>query len=210
MKIHFGSGGNYLHFYLGIAAKIQSSGIHISHLSGVSAGTFPATFLAYNIDINKNYYNWNYTLCNKIKETENIIESFHYSCKPLLENKKCLIEFDIWTSKIIIPHNLFNFSEIKLVSHKFSGYDDIFNKIACSCYIPIFCPDKTLMYKYNDNYYLDGILTFNTYKDYNLLINYKDYIKNYKILDKFPSSDFEKNEKLFELGKESFDLRLID
>jgi len=203
MKIHFGSGGNFLHFYLGIAAKLQSSNNIITHLSGVSAGTFAASFLAYNIDINKNYYEWNHKLCKKLIETEKTLDSFLYATKPILENKKPSIELDIWTSKL----NIFKFS---LVNHKFCGKDDIFQKIACSCYIPIFCPNKTLLYKYKDDYYIDGVLTFENYSDYNLIINYKDYIKNYKIFDKLPSSDIEKNEKLFELGKNCFNLRLND
>lgn len=201
MKIHFGSGGNFLHFYLGIAAKLQSDGMCITHLSGVSAGTFAASFLAYNIDINRNYYQWNYNLCKKLNETNNILDSFFYATKPLFENKKNCIELDIWTSKIQTPY---------IISHKFCGKDDIFNKIACSCYIPIFSPNKTLLYKYKDDYFIDGILTFNNCNDYSLIINYKDYIQNYKLFDKLPSSDITKNEKLFELGKESFNLRIND
>ena len=207
MKIHFGSGGNFLHFYLGIASKLQSDSIPITHLSGVSAGTFAASFLAYNIDINKNYYEWNYNLCKKINETDKILDSFFCATKPLFENKNSVIELDIWTSKFQISDNFFKYS---LVNHKFCGKDDIFHKIACSCYIPIFCPNKTLLYKYKDDYYIDGILTFQNYKDYNLIISYKNYIKNYKIFDKLPSSDIQKNEQLFELGKESFNLRLND
>jgi hypothetical protein len=210
MRIHFGSGGNFLHFYLGIAAKMQSKGLIINHLSGVSAGTFAASFLAYDIDINKNYFDWNNKLCNELQNTEKTIDSFLNVTKPLFENKKCIISLDIWTSKIQVPDSIFKLSETQVISHKFCGEKDIFDKIACSCYLPIFCPNKTLVYHYNDDYFLDGVLTFNKETDYNLIINYKDFIKNFKFMDKLPSSNIEKNVKLFELGKESFNLRLND
>ena len=205
MKIHFGSGGNFLHFYLGIAAKLQSSKQIITHLSGVSAGTFAASFLAYNIDIDKNYHEWNYKLCKNLTQTEKIIDSFFYVTKPFFENKICMSELDIWSSKII-------FNKMMITSHKFCGKDDIFHKIICSCYVPIFSPNKSLFYKYEDNYYIDGVLTFDSHINYDLVINYKDYIqrKTIMIFDKLPSSDVEKNIKLFELGKESVNLRIND
>lgn len=214
MKIHFGSGGNYLHFYLGIAAKIQSKGLIIDCLSGVSAGSFAASFLAYDIDINKNYFDWNYNLCKELMNSEKTIDSFLNATKPLFENKNCKINLDIWSSKIQVPDSIFKLSGTQVISHKFCGKKDIFDKIACSCYLPIFCPNKTLVYRYNDEYFIDGVLTFNKETDYNFIINYKDFVKNRnyvsKLMDKLPSSDIEKNLKLFELGKESFNLRLND
>lgn len=214
MKIHFGSGGNFLHFYLGIAAKIQSNGLIISHLSGVSAGCFAASFLSYDVDINKNYFDWNYKLCKELVNTEKIIDSFFKATKPLLENRKCMIKLDIWTSKILVPDSIFKLSDTQVITHKFCGKDDIFDKIACSCYLPLFSPNKTLVYRYKDDYFIDGVLTFNSEEDYNLVFNYKDFIKNRNyvsnLLDKLPSSNIEKNIKLFELGKESFNLRLND
>jgi hypothetical protein len=200
MRIHFGSGGNFLHFYLGVAAKMQLNRLDIKRLSGVSAGTFAAAFLAYHIDINKEYKNWNLRLCKELDKNEKTIDSFLKVTEPLFINKKCEIPLDIWTSKIQVPY---------ITSHRFCGKEDLFDKMACSCYIPIFCPNKTLLYRYKDEYYIDGVITFDKEKDYNHVINYKNYIKDVKMLDKLPSSDVEKNQKLYELGKDSFDLRLI-
>lgn len=193
MRIHFNSGGNFLHYYLGVAAKFQKKGVKISELSGVSAGAITASLLAWNIDIDSIYYQFNKDLCKRLKNKEQIIKSFYDILSPHFHNKSQIYPLKIWTTKINIPY---------IKEHCFDHFEnnnELFHKMMCSCFIPSF--GETTLKEYKGSYYLDGAFTYNNKRQHDLIINYKDHFRNIDIMDKIPKDNLDRNQILYEYGK---------
>lgn len=208
-NLFFSSGGNLLHYYMGYSSVIQNYyKTYLPktklNLGGVSAGALASSFLAYDINISETYSDWNKKLCDKLKLTPyyKIIDIFSLVTLPYFENKKPIHNLDIFTTRLKIPE--FKKSlKLNVESEYFSAcenIDKLFKSITSSCYLPVF--GSNLFYTINNKYYIDGYFTFDP-KKYKIdkFICYKNELTNIKLLDKYPSSDPNKNQHLYNLGK---------
>ncbi len=206
----FSSGGNFIHYYMGYASVIQQYLKNYYpnqrlNIGGVSAGSLASSFLAFDIDINKVYPEFNKKLTKNLttKSYFNVINNFTDASYEHFENKKLVHNLHLYVTKINYNTSAYYTNNIKLTSEYFIGTNDL-NKmkdyIGSSCYLPLF--GTKLCYPINSSYYLDGFLTFNP-NDHNInkIICYSKYIKNSNIVDKYPSSNYEQNLELYNIGK---------
>jgi hypothetical protein len=193
MRIHFGSGGNFYHFYLGYGSVLKKT--KNMYFSGVSAGSITAGFLAFGIPINTIYIPWYSEIHTKMNTTNKILELFMDTSYKYISNYTQLYPLEIHTSKVNFPYiQKHSFTE-------FSNTEDLINKIVCSCYIPLL--NNSIAYQYNNNWYLDGVLTYDyTRTDYEKIVNYRDYIYDFSLFDKIPNKDYSKNIYLYNLGQQ--------
>lgn len=201
MKIHFNSGGNFLHFYLGYASLFQKVIHKYPHiklkLSGVSAGSIASSFVAFDIPISKIYHKWSSDIQNNLSDKSKIIDVFTNQSFKYIQHHNQIYPLEIYTSKISLPY---------IKEHSFTQFndaEDLMNKIIASCFIPIF--SNSMAFYYNKNYYLDGIITFNLEnKNFDKIISYRNYNINYSLFDKIPNNNISMNMALYNLGKKAF------
>jgi hypothetical protein len=198
MKIHFNSGGNFFHFYLGYASILQKYLHKHPHIkfkfSGVSAGSIAAGFIAFNIPISKIYPIWSTDIQHNLSDKSNIINIFAEQSLKYIQHSHQIYPLQIHSSIINLPY---------IKEHTFSHFDnavDLMNKMIASCFIPIF--SNSMAFHYLDNYYLDGIITFNpANKNIDKFISYRDYNINFSFYDKIPNNNISVNRSLYNLGK---------
>lgn len=191
MKVHFGSGGNFYHFYLGYGSVLKKT--NNIFFSGVSAGSITAGFLAFDIPINTIYIPWYSEIHNKMKTTNKILELFMDTSYKYISKYNQRYPLEIHTSLVDFPY---------IRNHTFTEFkntEDLINKIICSCYIPLL--NNNIAYKYNNKWYIDGVLTYNN-KDYEKKVEYHNFIKEFSLFDKIPNKDFTKNIYLYNLGQQ--------
>jgi hypothetical protein len=208
MKIHFNSGGNFFHFYLGYASLLQKIIFKYPHIdfkfSGVSAGSIAAGFTAFNIPISKIYPKWSHDIQNNLTDKSKIIEVFTDISFKYIRHYHQIFPLEIHTSKILLPY---------IKEHTFNNFnnaEDLMNKIIASCFIPIF--SNSMAFHYNNYYYIDGILTFNPVnKNIDKIIYYRNYNINFSVFDKIPNKNYSMNKDLYNIGKKAFinDFNLI-
>ena len=201
MKIHFNSGGNFLHFYLGYASNLQKFIFKYPNynlkLSGVSAGAIAAGFIAFNIPISKMYPKWSYDIQKNLTHKSKIIDVFSDISFKYIRHHHQILPLEIYTSKISLPY----IKEYKF--EQFIDAEDLMNKIIASCFFPFF--SNSIAFHYNNNYYIDGIFTFNPInKNFDKFISYRNYNINYSIFDKIPNNNFDMNRYLYNIGKKTF------
>ncbi len=207
-NLFFSSGGNFIHYYLGYGSIIQqflkNKNYHNKlNLGGVSAGSLASSFIAFDVDINKSYPDFNYKLTKGLgsKSYFNVIDNFVEASHEHFEGKKLIHNLHIYTTKI----NYVNYKKINLTSEYFEATNDhnkLINYVASSCYLPLF--GSNVFYKIDSDYYLDGFLTFDpTNHNIKKLICYSKHIPKYNVTDKYPSSNYNENLNLFNIGKRS-------
>ena len=143
-------------YYLGIAKYLQQN-FYLDNTTflGVSGGCFPSIFLAINYDIEK--------LFNLIKPIALFCNSGYFNTS--IYSNKFLLEISH-----ILPDNVCNIlkNKIKLsvtrlpwfnniLIDDFDDKNELLDAVICSCYSPIFFPNRFA--KYRGNYYLDGMLS---------------------------------------------------
>lgn len=198
MKIHFNSGGNFFHFYLGYASILQKYLLKYPHtkftFSGVSAGSIAAGFIAFNIPISSIYPKWSIDIQQNLNDKSQIINIFAEKSFKYIQHHQQIYPLEIHSSIINLPY---------IKEHTFSHFkdaEDLMNKMIASCFIPIF--SNSMAFQYHNNYFLDGIITFNpANKNIDKFISYRNYNLNFSFFNKIPNKNISVNRCLYHLGK---------
>lgn len=193
-------------YYLGIAKFIQETfNLEETVFLGVSGGCIPSIFLAmgYNIDdlfhtilplaqyCNSGYFNTSFY-------SEKLIDEILYK----LPNNIC---------DLIKDRVKFSVSKLPWLSNEllenFDNKNELKEAVICSCYSPIFFPNRIA--KYRDNYYIDGMISNDSPKlDKNtILISAffnKDFCNSntFKLFSSFYyPGDFDNLHEIYSLGQ---------
>lgn len=161
VQISFAGSGGMYHYYLGIAKIIQDN-FHLDNViyGGTSGGSFAATLLALNYDIDKVHYDLNRKILEESGDSwfgslfrynyivrKHVTDYFDKDAYIKAKDKLhiSMTKISPWTNEIV--------SEWK-------STEDLIECMQCSGFIPILFEPK-IWYWHRDNRYIDGGFTNN-------------------------------------------------
>lgn len=150
------SGGGIKFFYLlGVKKALDKlkNKIKISKYSASSSGALFIVFMACNINDNLLVNNY-LPLLNSNENKLKLIDDFLTKTLPINAYKICTNKVFISLSRISIPFK-------NEIVYKFNNNRHLINVIMASCSFPLIV-NKSLYFKLNNKYYIDGCFTNNT------------------------------------------------